>query len=227
MSGVDPLFWTSLRLSLEVAFAASLILLLLGIPLAWALAFYRFPLKTVLEAVFLLPLVLPPTVLGFYILLFWDPKDLGVSLQGFPGPSALRAWSSPVSFSACLLPSPPTGKPFLSLDRNLLEVARTLGATRAKIWVQVILPLVWPGVLSGSLLAFAHTLGEFGVVLMVGGSIPGKTQMVSIYLYDLVQALRFKDAATASLTLLLLSLSILAVVRWLEAKGRTWRSTTP
>ncbi len=227
MSGVDPLFWISLRLSLEVALATSLILLPIGIPLAWALAFYRLPMKTFLEAVFLLPLVLPPTVLGFYILVFLGPEGPWHRLTGFTWAFHFEG----LVFASVLfsLPFALTAyrEAFLSLDRNLLEVARTLGAPRAKIWVRVILPLVWPGVLSGSLLAFAHTLGEFGVVLMVGGSIPGKTQMVSIYLYDLVQALRFRDAATTSLTLLLLSLAILTVARWLEAKGRTWRSTTP
>ena len=115
---------------------------------------------------------------------------------------------------------------FLALDPNLLEVARTLGVPRYRILARVVLPLVWPGLLSGTLLAFAHTLGEFGVVLMVGGSIPGKTQMVSIYLYDLVQALRFAEAARASLVLLGLSLFLLAVVRALEGRWRSWRSTT-
>jgi molybdate transport system permease protein len=114
----------------------------------------------------------------------------------------------------------------LALDRNLLEVARTLGVPRWRVWTRVVLPLTWPGLLSGTLLAFAHTLGEFGVVLMVGGSIPGKTQMVSIYLYDLVQALRFREAAEAALVLLLLSLLLLALARLLEAKGRAWKSTT-
>ena len=118
------------------------------------------------------------------------------------------------------------GEAFLALDPNLLEVARTLGVPRYRILARVVLPLVWPGLLSGTLLAFAHTLGEFGVVLMVGGSIPGKTQMVSIYLYDLVQALRFAEAARASLVLLGLSLFLLAVVRALEGRWRSWRSTT-
>lgn len=223
---MDPLFWIALRLSLEVAFVASFILLLVGIPLAWLMAFRHFPGKPVLEAIFLLPLVLPPTVLGFYLLLFLGPEGpwyryTGLSwafrFEGLVFASVL--FSLPFALTAYR-------EAFLSLDRNLLEVARTLGARRAKIWVRVVLPLVWPGLLSGSLLGFAHTLGEFGVVLMVGGSIPGKTQMVSIYIYDLVQALRFEEAARASLVLLGLSLVILVLVRMLEAKGRAWKSTT-
>ncbi|WP_243029641.1 molybdate ABC transporter permease subunit [Thermus altitudinis] len=223
---MDPLFWTALRLSLEVALLASLILLLLGIPLAWLMAFHRFPGKSLLEAIFLLPLVLPPTVLGFYLLLFLSPEGPWHKLTGLSWAFRFEG----LVFASVLfsLPFALTAyrEAFLSLDRNLLEVARTLGVGKAKIWTRVVLPLVWPGLLSGTLLAFAHTLGEFGVVLMVGGSIPGKTQMVSIYIYDLVQALRFADAAKAALVLLGLSLALLVAVRSLEAKGRAWKSIT-
>ncbi|MBW6393582.1 MULTISPECIES: molybdate ABC transporter permease subunit [Thermus] len=222
----EPLFWTSLKLSLVVAMAASLILLLLGVPLAWLLAFRRFPGKSILEAIFLLPLVLPPTVLGFYLLLFLGPEGLWRKLTGLSWAFRLEGLVlASVLFS---LPFALTAyrEAFLALDRNLLEVARTLGVPPWKTWGRVVLPLVWPGLLSGTLLAFAHTLGEFGVVLMVGGSIPGKTQMVSIYIYDLVQALRFEEASRAAAVLLFLSLAILVAARTLEAKGRAWKSTT-
>ncbi|WP_298630340.1 molybdate ABC transporter permease subunit, partial [uncultured Thermus sp.] len=179
-----------------------------------------------LEAIFLLPLVLPPTVLGFYLLLFLSPEGPWHKLTGLSWAFRFEG----LVFASVLfsLPFALTAyrEAFLSLDRNLLEVARTLGVGKAKIWTRVVLPLVWPGLLSGTLLAFAHTLGEFGVVLMVGGSIPGKTQMVSIYIYDLVQALRFADAAKAALVLLGLSLTILVAVRSLEAEGRAWKSIT-
>lgn len=222
----EPLFWTSLKLSLVVAMAASLILLLLGVPLAWLLAFRRFQGKSILEAIFLLPLVLPPTVLGFYLLLFLGPEGLWRKLTGLSWAFRLEGLVlASVLFS---LPFALTAyrEAFLALDRNLLEVARTLGVPPWKTWGRVVLPLVWPGLLSGTLLAFAHTLGEFGVVLMVGGSIPGKTQMVSIYIYDLVQALRFEEASRAAAVLLFLSLAILVAARTLEAKGRAWKSTT-
>ncbi|GAA5338801.1 molybdate ABC transporter permease subunit [Thermus antranikianii] len=222
----EPLFWTSLKLSLVVAMAASLILLLLGVPLAWLLAFRRFPGKSILEAIFLLPLVLPPTVLGFYLLLFLGPEGLWRKLTGLSWAFRLEGLIlASVLFS---LPFALTAyrEAFLALDRNLLEVARTLGVPPWKTWGRVVLPLVWPGLLSGTLLAFAHILGEFGVVLMVGGSIPGKTQMVSIYIYDLVQALRFEEASRAAAVLLFLSLAILVAARTLEAKGRAWKSTT-
>ncbi len=223
---MDPLFWTALKLSLKVALWASGLLLLLGVPLAWGLAFRSFPGKALLEAVLLLPLVLPPTVLGFYLLLFLGPEGPWFRITGLSWAFRLEG----LVFASVLfsLPFALTAyrEAFLALDRNLLEVARTLGVPRWRVWTRVVLPLTWPGLLSGTLLAFAHTLGEFGVVLMVGGSIPGKTQMVSIYLYDLVQALRFREAAEAALVLLLLSLLLLALARLLEAKGRAWKSTT-
>lgn len=223
---MDPSFWIALRLSLEVALLASFVLLLVGVPLAWLLAFRRFPGKSILEAIFLLPLVLPPTVLGFYVLLFLGPEGPWVRITGLSWAFRFEG----LVFASVLfsLPFALTAyrEAFLALDRNLLEVARTLGSPWWKVWSKVVFPLVWPGLLSGTLLAFAHTLGEFGVVLMVGGSIPGKTQMVSIYIYDLVQALRFEEAARASLVLLGLSLALLVLVRLLEAKGRAWKSTT-
>lgn len=222
----EPQFWTALRLSLEVASLASSFLLLLGIPLAWSLAFHRFPGKPLVEAVLLLPLVLPPTVLGFYLLLFLGPEGPWQRITGLTW--AFRFEGLVLASVLFSLPFALTAyrEAFLALDPNLLEVARTLGVPRWRVWRHVILPLVWPGLLSGTLLAFAHTLGEFGVVLMVGGSIPGKTQMVSIYLYDLVQALRFAEAARAAFVLLLVSLAILVAVRLLERRWRAWRSTT-
>jgi len=223
---MDPSFWIALRLSLEVALLASFLLLLVGVPLAWLLAFRRFPGKSILEAIFLLPLVLPPTVLGFYVLLFLGPEGPWVRITGLSWAFRFEG----LVFASVLfsLPFALTAyrEAFLALDRNLLDVARTLRSPWWKVWSKVVFPLVWPGLLSGTLLAFAHTLGEFGVVLMVGGSIPGKTQMVSIYIYDLVQALRFEEAARASLVLLGLSLALLVLVRLLEAKGRAWKSTT-
>jgi molybdate ABC transporter permease protein len=210
---MEPLFWTSLLLTLKVGALASLLLLLLGVPLAWVLAFRAFPGKVLVESLFLLPLVLPPTVLGFYLLLFLGSDGplfrlLGVSLAfRFEGlVLASLVFSLPFALSAYR-------EAFLALDPNLLEVARTLGAPRARILARVVLPLVWPGLLSGTLLAFAKILGEFGVLLMVGGSIPGKTQVVSVYLYDLVQALRFAEAMRASLVLLALSFLLILGVR--------------
>lgn len=171
---MDPLFWDALFLSLRVAALASGILLLAGAPLAWLLAFRRFPGKALLEAVFLLPLVLPPTVLGFYLLLFLGPEGPWARLFGVSW--AFRFEGLVLASVLFSLPFALTAyrEAFLALDPNLLEVARTLGVPRYRILARVVLPLVWPGLLSGTLLAFAHTLGEFGVVLMVGAPSRGR-----------------------------------------------------
>lgn len=214
------MFLEALRLTLALALVSSLILLLLGLPLAWVLARKRFPGRRLLEALVLLPLTLPPTVLGFYLLL----------LLGQNGPLATHLdvrWAfrfeglvvGSVLFS---LPFALTAyrEAFRALDSELLEVARLFGANRAQLWRFVVLPLARPGILAGSVLAFAHTLGEFGVVLMIGGSIPGSTRTVSIYIYDLVQALQFERAAAASGVLLVLSFALVYWVRLLEDDPR-------
>ncbi|MBO1436448.1 molybdate ABC transporter permease subunit [Meiothermus sp. CFH 77666] len=220
----DPVFWRTMRLTLEVSLVTTAILLLLGVPLGWVLAHKRFPGKRVLESVVLLPLTLPPTVLGFYLLLLLGQN--GPIAQTFGFTWAFRFEGLVVGSVLFSLPFALNGyrEAFRSLDLDLVQTARTLGAGWWRVWLEVILPITWPGILSGSILAFAHTLGEFGVVLMVGGSIPGKTQMVSIYIYDQVQALQFGRAAEASGVLLLVSFALVYLVRTLED---VWRSRMP
>jgi molybdate transport system permease protein len=122
---------------------------------------------------------------------------------------------------------------FRALDEDLLQAARTLGASRRRVLREIVLPLSWPGLLAGTVLAFAHTLGEFGVVLMIGGSIPGETRVVSIYLYELTQALRLREAHEAALLLLVLAFALLYAIRLLETRWKSatgsaipWRSTS-
>lgn len=210
-------------LSIQLALLSCLILLVIGVPLAWALARKKFTGRRVLEAVFLLPLTLPPTVLGFYLLMF----------LGQNGPLATGlgiSWA--FKFEGLLLGSVLFSLPFAltsfreafrAIDTEFLEVARSYGANWQQTWRYVILPLSWPGIFSGSLLAFAHTLGEFGVVLMIGGSIPGQTQTISIYLYDLAQSLKFDEANRLAAILLVTSFVILFVARMLEER---WRENT-
>ncbi len=220
----DPAFLEALALTFKVVSLSSLILLLLGVPLAWVLAHGRFPGKRVLEAIFFLPLVLPPTVLGFYLLLLLGERGPLAQVLGVSW--AFRFEGLVVATVLFNLPFALNGyrEVFLGLDLDLLRTARTLGAGWVRVWREVILPLAWPGLLSSSLLAFAHGLGEFGVVLMVGGSIPSKTLMASIYIYDQVQALRFEQAGEAALVLLVLSFLILYLVRTLE---EVWRARVP
>lgn len=215
---------TALLLTLEVAALATAVLLVVGTPLAWLMAFRSFRGKWVVESLFLLPVTLPPTVLGFYLLLLFAPGGPWQRLTGLQWAFRLEGLvAASVLFN---LPFALTTyrEAFLALDPDVVQTARTLGARAAKLWWEVILPLTWPGLLSGSLLAFAHTIGEFGVLLMVGGNIPGRTQTVSIYLYDLVQALEFGRAHEVALVLLALSLTLLGTARLLEARWRAWRS---
>ncbi|GIW27529.1 MAG: molybdenum ABC transporter permease subunit [Meiothermus sp.] len=220
----DPVFWQTMRLTLGVSLVTTLILLLLGLPLGWVLAHKRFWGKRVLESVVLLPLTLPPTVLGFYLLLLLGQNGPLAQFLGITW--AFRFEGLVVGSVLFSLPFALNGyrEAFRSLDLDLIQTARTLGAGWRRVWLEVILPITWPGILSGSILAFAHTLGEFGVVLMVGGSIPGKTQMVSIYIYDQVQALQFGRAAEASGVLLVVSFALVYLVRTLED---TWRLRMP
>jgi molybdate transport system permease protein len=212
--------WQAIRLSAVLAAATSLVLLVIGLPLAWWLTVSRFRLKFLVEAVVALPLVLPPTVLGFYVLLAIRPTS-----------AAGRAWEAltgsplPFSFTGLLLASvlyslpfavQPFASGFAAVDRRLLEASWCLGASRLRTFVRVVLPLSLPSVVTGVVLSFAHTLGEFGVVLMVGGNVPGVTRTVSISIYDHVQALDYAAAGQTSLFLLAVSFAVLAVTYALQ-----------
>jgi molybdate transport system permease protein len=210
----------AIRLSLELASATTLILLGLGLPIAYWLAFSRWRFKFLVEAVVALPLVLPPTVLGFYVLLAIGPRSpLGQLYE------ALSGSRLPFSFQGLLLASvlyslPFAVQPFAAaiagVDRRLIEAAWCLGASRPRTFLRVIAPLALPGIVTGMVLSFAHTLGEFGVVLMVGGNLPGVTRTVSIAIYDEVQALDYGAALATSLLLLGVSFSVLAVTYYLQ-----------
>ena len=192
-----------------------MVLLVIGTPLAYWVAFSRWKLKFLVEAIVALPLVLPPTVLGFYILLTIGPRSpLGHLYQGVTGKLL------PFSFEGLLVASvlyslpftvQPLAAAFGSVERRLIEVSGSLGASSWTTFRRVILPLSVPGVVTGMVLSFAHTLGEFGVVLMVGGNLAGKTRTVSISIYDDVQALNYDAALQTSLLLLGISFAVLVV----------------
>ena len=216
----------ALALSLRLAALTTAVLLALGLPLAYWLAFTRWKGRPFVEALVALPLVLPPTVLGFYLLVaFGAESPLGRLLEGW----GLRlAFSFPGLLLASVLYSLPfTVQPFAAafaaVPLRLREAAATLGAGPFRTFARVILPLAWPGVLSGMVLSFAHTLGEFGVVLMVGGNLPGRTRTVSIAIYDHVQALEYGAAARTSLALLAFSFLTLLITYGLRRRpGGTW-----
>src|SRR5713101_1800386 len=208
--------WQTFRLTLQLAFTVSLILLLLGLPVAYWIAFSRWRWKFLVEAVVALPIVLPPTVLGFYVLIALGPRSpLGrwwVSLTGH----TLAFTFSGLVIGSILYSLPFAVQPFAAsfdgVDRKLIAASATLGASRLRTFFRVIAPLSVPGLITGTALSFAHTMGEFGVVLMVGGNIPGVTRTVAIDIYDKVQTSNYSAANETALLLLVLAFAILSFV---------------
>ena len=193
-------------LSLQLAGVTVLILLALATPVAWWLAHTRCRFRVVGEAVVALPLVLPPTVLGFYMLILLGPNGwVGGPVQALTG-SALSFSFAGLVFASCLYSLPfvvqPLHSAFESVGKIPLETAQSLGASRLDAFFSVISPLVRRGYLTAVVLGFAHTLGEFGVVLMVGGNIPGETRVISIAIYDHVESLNYSSAHRLSAILL-------------------------
>jgi molybdate transport system permease protein len=207
--------WQAVWLTVRLAAATTIVLLAVGVPIAWWLARSRAPWRPVVEAVIALPLVLPPTVLGFYLLLAMGPEGpLGILWAGATGGRLVFSFEGLLVASVIYsLPFAvqPFSLAFAAVDRSLLETSWTLGRSGLATFLRVVVPLSAGGILTGMVLSFAHTLGEFGVVLMVGGSIPGETRTVSIAIYDRVQALDFNGAAATALPLLLASFVVLAV----------------
>ena len=219
---------TALLITLQLACLSTFVLLLLGLPLACWLAFTQWRFKFVVEAAVALPLVLPPTVLGFYLLLLLGPNGwLGQASIYFSGQSLA------FTFEGLLIGSVLYSLPFvvqplqsglIQLGRQPFEVASILGCTPWQALWRVGLPLLTPSLLTAGVLAFAHTLGEFGVVLMIGGSIPGETQLVSIAIYDHVETLQYHQANNLSL-LLLLSSFVLLMLLYVKQRPRLWFAT--
>lgn len=208
--------WQAFRLTVELAAIVSAILLLIGLPLAHWIAFSRWRWKFLVEAVVALPIVLPPTVLGFYVLVaLGSQSPLGRWWQSMTGHTLAFTFTGLV-IGSILYSLPfavqPFAAAFSSIDRRLLAASATLRASPARTFARVILPLSLPGVVTGVALAFAHTMGEFGVVLMVGGNIPGVTRTVSIDIYDQVEAANYASANAMALLLLAFCFAVLAVI---------------
>ena len=206
--------WEAIRLSLRLAALTTGVLLLLAAPLAHWLAFSPRRWKFLVEAVVAVPLVLPPTVLGLYLLLALGPRSpLGRAWESLAG-HALAFSFEGLLVASVLYSLPfmvqPLASAFAAVDRSLVEASWCLGESRLRTFFRVVAPLSWAGILTGVVLTFAHTLGEFGVVLMVGGNLPGRTRTVSIAIYDQVQALDY--AAAARTAGLLLGVSFLVLV---------------
>jgi molybdate transport system permease protein len=215
MTGADE-SWVAVWLTVRLATAATAVLLVLGTPLAWWLARTRARLKPVVEAITALPLVLPPTVLGFYLLVLLAPTGpIGRVWEGLGGDRLVFSFEG-LLVGSVLYSLPfvvqPLQNAFSAMGSGPLEAAATLGASPADRFVTVALPLARPGFLTAATLAFAHTVGEFGVVLMIGGNIPGRTRVVSIAIYDHVEALDYAAAHGLAAGMLVFSFTVLLVV---------------
>lgn len=219
--------WSAIALSLRLAAATTLTLLVIGLPLAAWLAFSSRRGRWAADALVALPLVLPPTVLGFYVLVALGPRSpLGQAYAALTGHTIV------FSFQGLLIASviyslpfavQPFAAAFAAVDRGLVEAAWCLGASRLRTFARIIVPLARPGIVAGMVLSFAHTLGEFGVVLMVGGNIPGATRTVSVSIYDDVQAFDYARAGRTAALLLLFSFVVLAITyRQQRRAGRSW-----
>jgi len=207
---------SALFITLKLASVSTLILLLLGTPLAWWLSQTRWKLKTILEAIIALPLVLPPTVLGFYLLITLGPNGpVGAMLESFGGSSIAFTFTGLVVGSV-IYSMPfvvqPLQNAFSGIGRRPMEVAATLRASPLDQFFSIAVPLARSGFITATVLGFAHTVGEFGVVLMIGGNIPGETQVLSIAIYDHVEALEYGQAHWLAGGLLLLSFLMLMMV---------------
>lgn len=220
MSWLTPSDWQALILTFKVAMLTTAILLVVGPPLAWWLATSRAWWRPPVHAVLTLPVVLPPTVLGFYLLVLLSPQS-GLGQWA-------RAWGlGPFSFGGLVLASVVYSLPFMvqpvqvameRLGPRPLEVAATLRASPLDSFFTVVLPQCKTGLWTGTVMSFAHTLGEFGVVLMVGGNIPGQTRLVSVQLYDHVEALQYAEAHRLAAVMVGLSFGLLCLMYGLQAR---------
>ncbi|HET6330529.1 MAG TPA: molybdate ABC transporter permease subunit [Holophagaceae bacterium] len=218
--------WQAIRLSLLLAITVVLLLAPIAILLAALLAFGRFRGKAILDALVTLPLVLPPTVLGFYLLVALGPQSfIGRFWTALTGQGLVFSFSGLVVASLLLnLPFfvQPLASALAGVEGRYLETAATLGAGPiARVW-RIALPLAWRGLVSGAVLSFAHTMGEFGVVLMVGGDLPGRTRTASIAVFDQVQSLDLAGAHRTAIFLVALAFGVLTAVALLKSARRSW-----
>lgn len=219
-----PFDWQPLWLTFKLAAITTLILCFIGVPFAWWLANARFRLKPAIEALVAMPLVLPPSVLGFYLLLAFSPEHwFGQWLDRVAGLRLAFSFEGLV-VASCIFSFPflvhPVQAAFQNLPRSLADAARVLGKSDWQIFLRVLLPNIKPALLSGTVLAFAHTVGEFGVVLMIGGNLPNQTRVASIAIYDEVESLNYAAANFYAGVLFCLSFAILLLVYVVNRKAQ-------
>ena len=224
MAGLSPEIWTAVRLTIELAALTTAILLVVGTPLAWWLARSQAAWKEAVAAVVALPLVLPPTVLGFYLLVAFGPDGPGGALAGLWGARTLAFTFEGLVIGSVVYSLPfvvqPIRNAFEAVGERPLEVAATLRASPARAFWTVAVPLARPGFLTGAVLGFAHTVGEFGVVLMIGGNIPGETKVLSVAIYDFVETLRWREANILAGGMVVFAFAVILAMMLIEKRMR-------
>src|SRR5215467_13271746 len=213
MSGVPVEIWQPVRLTIELATITTILLLVIGTPIAWWLARSKAWWKEAVATLVAMPLVLPPTVLGFYLLVVLGPSGPGGMIAGLWGGRTLAFTFEGLVIGSVFYSMPfvvqPIRNAFAAFGERPLEVAATLRASPRDAFFSVALPLALPGLLTGAVLGFAHTVGEFGVVLMIGGNIPDRTKVLSVAIYDYVESLQWAQAHILAAGMLVFSFSII------------------
>ena len=216
---------TAIWLTLRLAATVTLLLLIIGTPIAWWLAKTQSKLKGPISAIIALPLVLPPTVLGFYLLIAMGPSGpIGEITQGLGlGTLAFSFWGLVIASIFYSMPFvvQPIQNAIEAVGQRPLEAAATLGASPLDCFFSVVIPLAKPGFITATILGFAHTVGEFGLILMIGGNIPGETRVVSVQIYDHVESLEYAQAHSLSGLMLLFAFIVLLGLYWFQPKKVT------
>lgn len=215
--------WAAIALTLKLASVTTVLLLVLCTPLAWWLAHTSSRWKGPISAVVALPLVLPPTVIGFYLLVTMGPNGPVGQFTQWLGLGRLPFTFAGLVVGSLIYSLPfavqPLQRAFESLGQRPLEVAATLGASKLDTFFSVVLPLARPGFITAAVLSFAHTVGEFGVVLMIGGNIPGVTRVVSVQIYDHVEALEYAQAHWLAGGMVVFAFVVLVLLHWLQPRA--------
>jgi molybdate transport system permease protein len=222
VAGLSQDIWVSIRLTIELAATTTIILLIVGTPIAWWLSQSRSRWKEAAATVVALPLVLPPTVLGFYLLLVLGPSGPGGLLAGLWGARTLAFTFEGLVIGSVVYSLPfvvqPIRNSFEALGDRPLEVAATLRASPMRAFWTVAVPLARPGFLTGTVLGFAHTVGEFGIVLMIGGNIPGKTKVLSVAIFDYVETSQWYEASILAAGMVVFAFSVILTMNLIEKR---------
>jgi molybdate transport system permease protein len=222
VDALTPEIWTAIRLTIELAAVATIILLIVGTPIAWGLARSQAWWKEGVATIVALPLVLPPTVLGFYLLVALGPAGPGGALARLWGARTLAFTFQGLVIGSVVYSIPfvvqPIRNAFEAMGERPLEVAATLRASPVRAFWTVAVPLARPGLLTGAVLGFAHSVGEFGIVLMIGGSIPGRTKVLSVAIYDYVETSQWREASILAAGMVIFAFAVILSMTLIEKR---------